>query len=170
MPISAERGAVGLWSRIALWFICLPLAICIFSLILSLFLLHGVGFGKLWFILPIFGVTMKCALPIWCLCLPVVAGVKQAQGWRMWSILAVGSLLGPFAVGLWFLILQIGGASPQPMWQGDPLMGWVGSAITGMIFALIIGVLTSSFYLIGFKILHGRSVRQSAAALRSAKI
>ncbi|HEX6771777.1 MAG TPA: hypothetical protein VF126_07110 [Acidobacteriaceae bacterium] len=161
---SAEPGAVGLWSRIGLWFVCLPLAICLFSLLLSRFLLDGVGFGKLWFMLPIFRATMKCALPIWCLCLPVVVAVKQAQGWKMWTLLPVGSLIGPLAVGIWFLLLQVGGASPQPMWQGDPLMGWVGSAITGMIFALVIGVLTSSLYLIGFKILHRRLVRRSLVA------
>ena len=158
---SAERGAVSLWVRIGLWFVCLPLAIGLFSLLLSRFLLDGVGFGKLWFILPIYWVTMKCALPIWCLCLPVVVKVKQAQGWRMWSILAAGSLIGPLAVGLWFLILQLGGATPQSMWQGDPLMGWIGSAITGMIFASIIGVLTSSLYLIGFTILHRLFARRS---------
>jgi hypothetical protein len=158
---SAGRDAVNVWIRIGLWFVCLPIAISIFSLLLSRFLLDGVGFGKLWFILPIFRVMMKSALPIWFFCVPVVVAVKHAQGWRMWTLLAVGSLIGPLAVGLWFLILQMGGAAPQPMWQGDPLMGWVGSAITGMIFALSIGVLTSSMYLIGFTILDRQFVRRS---------
>ena len=75
----------------------------------------------------------------------------------MWAIWPVGSLIGPLAIGLWFLVLQIGGANPQTMWQGDPLIGWVGSSIAGMIFALIVGVLTSSFYLVIFKALYRRS-------------
>lgn len=157
---SAERSAVSVWSRIGLWFVCLLIAIALFTLLLSLFL-NGVGFGKPWFVLPIFRVTLMCALPIWCLCLPVVAMVKQPRGWRMWTFLLIGSLIGPILVGLWFLVLQVGGATPQAMWQGDPIIGWVGSSIAGMIFALIIGVLTSGLYLIGFTILYRRSMRRS---------
>jgi hypothetical protein len=128
--------------------------------------MKGVGFAKPWFVLPIFRVTLMCALPIWCLCLPVVIAAKQAEGWKMWAILAAGSLIGPLTIGLWFLVLQIGGASPQTMWQGDPLIGWIGSSIAGMIFALIVGVLTSSFYLVTFKALYRQSVRRSVAAPR----
>ena len=84
----------------------------------------------------------------------------------MWAILPAGSLIGPLAIGLWFLVLQIGGASPQTMWQGDPLIGWVGSSIAGMIFALIVGVLTSSFYLVIFRALYRRSASRSVAASR----
>lgn len=166
MPESAERSVVSVWWRIGLWFVCLLLAIGLFSLLLSLYL-KGVGFAKLWFILPVFRVTMMCALPIWCLCLPVVIAVKQAAGWRMWTILPIGSLIGPLAVGLWFLVLQIGGASPQTMWQGDPLIGWAGSGLAGMIFAFIVGLLTSSLYVVAFSVIHRRSV---AARRRSAQI
>jgi hypothetical protein len=150
LPESAERSVMNVWWRIGLWFVCLLLAIGLFSLLLSLYL-KGVGYAKLWFVVPVFRVTMMCALPIWCLCLPVVIAAKRAEGWKMWTILPVGSLLGPLAVGLWFLVLQVGGASPQTMWQGDPLMGWVGSAIAGMIFAFVVGLLTSSLYLVIFK-------------------
>jgi hypothetical protein len=165
VPESAERSVVSVWWRIGLWFVCLLLAIGLFSLLLSLYM-KGVGFAKPWFVLPIFRVTMMCALPIWCLCLPVVIAAKQAEGWKMWAILPIGSLIGPLAIGLWFLVLQMGGASPQTMWQGDPLIGWVGSSIAGMIFALIVGVLTSSFYLVIFRALNRRSVRGSVGASR----
>jgi hypothetical protein len=163
VPESAERSVVSVWRRIGLWFVCLLLAIALFSLLLSLSM-KGVGFAKPWFVLPIFRVTLMCALPIWCVCLPFVIAAKQAEGWKMWAILPAGSLIGPLAIGFWFLVLQIGGASPQTMWQGDPLIGWVGSSIAGMIFALIVGVLTSSFYLVIFKALYRRSVRRSVAA------
>jgi hypothetical protein len=155
---SAERKVVSLWVRIGLWFVCLLVAVVLFTLLLSLFF-NGVGFGKPWFVMPIFWVTMKCALPIWCLCLPLIAAVKQPQGRKVWTILLMGSLLGPLAIGLWFLLLQLGGAAPQPLWEGDPLLGWVGSSLAGMIFAFVVGLLTSSLYLVGFSALYRRTRR-----------
>lgn len=154
MPESAERSVVSVGRRIGLWFVSLLVAAALFSVLLTLWLMMA-GSARPALAVAIFRVTMMCALPVWCLCLPVVIAVKDTTGWR--TILLSGSLIGPLLIGLWFLVLQIGGASPQTMWQGDPLIGWVGSAIAGMIFAFIVGLLTSSLYLVGFKSLHRRS-------------
>jgi hypothetical protein len=125
------------------------------------------GSAKLGLVVPVFRVTMMCALPVWILWLPMVMATKEAEGWKISTLLVGGSLIGPLAMGLWFLVLQIGGAHPQSMWQGDPLIGWAGSGIAGMIFALIVGLLTSSLYVAAFRVLHRRSV---AAGRRSAQI
>lgn len=154
VPESAERSVVSVGRRIGLWFVSLLVAAALFSVLLTLWLMMA-GSARPALAVAIFRVTMMCALPVWCLCLPVVIAVKDTTGWR--TILLSGSLIGPLLIGLWFLVLQIGGASPQTMWQGDPLIGWVGSAIAGMIFAFIVGLLTSSLYLVGFKSLHRRS-------------
>ena len=164
MPESAERRVVSVWWRIGLWFVSLLVAAALFSVLLTLWLMMG-GSARSGLAVSIFRVTMMCALPVWCLCLPVVIAVKNTTGWR--TILLSGSLIGPLLMGLWFLVLQIGGASPQTMWQGDPLIGWLGSAIAGMVFAFIVGLLTSSLYLVVFRSLYRRSV---APSRRSAQI
>jgi hypothetical protein len=165
VPETTKRSVVSVGRRIGIWFVCLLLAAALFSLVLSLFV-NSAGLDKLWLILPIFRVTMMCALPIWCLCLPLVIAVRDADGWKIWTILLSGSLIGPLLVGLWFLLLQMGGANPQMLWQGTPLTGWAGSSIAGMFFAFIVGLLTSSLYLVALKVLHRRS---TAACRRPAQ-
>jgi hypothetical protein len=166
MPESAERSVVSVGRRIGLWFVSLLVAVTLFSLLLSLWWTIA-GSAKIGVALSIFRITMMCALPVWCLCLPVVMMVKEAAGWSVWTILLIGTLMGPLLIGLWFLVLQVGGANQQAIWQGDPLMGWAGSGIAGMIFALIVGLLTSCFYVVVFRALHRRSM---AAYRRSAQI
>ena len=163
MPESAERRVVSVWWRIGLWFVSLLIAAALFSVLLTLWLMMG-GSARSGLAVSIFRVTMMCALPVWCLCLPVVIALKDLAGWRSWTILLSGSLIGPLLMGLWFLVLQIGGASPQTMWEGDPLIGWLGSSIAGMIFAFIVGLLTSSLYLLFFTILHRRSLEASRSS------
>jgi hypothetical protein len=163
VPESADRRVASVWWRIGLWFVSLLVAAALFSVLLTLWLMTG-GSARPGSAVAIFRVTMMCALPVWCLCLPVVIALKDVAGWRSWTILLSGSLIGPLLMGLWFLVLQIGGASPQTMWQGDPLMGWVGSSVAGMIFAFIVGLLTSSLYVAAFKILYRRSLAVSRSS------
>jgi hypothetical protein len=159
---SAGHSTLSTGRRVALWFVSLLTAVAFFSVFLSLWLTTADS-GKAGLIVPIFRMTMMCALPIWCLCLPLVIVMKSLEGWRMWTILLTGSLLGPLLVGLWFLLLQMGGASQPMVSQGDPQLGWAGSSIAGMIFAFIVGLLTSSTYLMGIK-LHRRSVADHRSA------
>ncbi len=157
MPESAKHSVVSVRRRIAVWFVCLLVAVALFSLVLSFFM-NSVGLDKLWLVVPIFRVTMMCALPIWCLCLPVVIALKDAEGSKMWTILLSGSLIGPLSVGLWFLLLQLGDANPQVLSQGGRLTGWAGSGMAGMFFAFVVGLLTSSLYLVALRILHRRAM------------
>ena len=53
------------------------------------------------------GVTMTLALPIWCLYLPFVIALKDAEEWRIWIILFSGILIGPASLASWGLILQL---------------------------------------------------------------
>ena len=113
-------------------------------------------------IFPIIRVTVIFALPVWCLYLPVVIAVKDAEGQRIWAILFSGTLIGPLAMFLWSLILLLRGFNQKAVWLSDPLLGSLGGGIASMIFALIVGFLTTSFYVVGLKILYRRSVaRQS---------
>jgi hypothetical protein len=95
------------------------------------------------------------AIPVWCLYLPFVIALKDAEGRRRWIILLSGILMGPTSLALWGLTLQLRGADPHNIWQGDPLIGLGG--IAAMIFAAIVGFLTTSFYLIALRVLRRRT-------------
>jgi hypothetical protein len=103
----------------------------------------------------IFRVAMTFALPVWCLYLPVVIALKDAEEGRIWTILFSGILIGPASLALWGLILQLRGGDAHQIWHGDPLVGLGG--IAAITFALIVGFLTTSFYVIALRILHRRS-------------
>ena len=136
---------MNIFTRIGLWLGSLLLAVTLFSL------LSGLLFSSIFSLrgaLLIFRVTLIFAFPVWCLCLPFVVAFKDAEAGRIRPILLSGTLIGPAAVGLWCLILQLKGA--RAIWQGDPLIGVGGSL--GMIFALIVGFLATSFYVIALKI------------------
>lgn len=139
--------------RIGLWFGSLLLSVTIFSLLLTV-LFSGPGFFRVGTILVVFRVTMRFALPVWCLYLPFVIALKDAEERRIWIILVTGSLIGPTWLVLWGLMRQLSGGDPAKIWHGDPLAFGMGGA---MIFALIVGFLTSSFHVIGLKALHHRS-------------
>ena len=102
--------------------------------------------------LPVFHVTMVFALPVWCLYLPFVIVLKDAEARRIWAILFSGILIGPASLAFWCLILQIRGRDPYTIWHGDPLIGLGG--IAAMICALIVGFLTTSLYLLALRVLH----------------
>lgn len=153
---SAGYRPLGTGRRIGLWLVSLLIAVAFFSVFLSLCLTvaGSNGFGL---VLPVFRMTMMCALPIWCLCIPLVIAMKNAEGWRGWTVLLVGSFIGPLLVGLWFLLLELGGANQQPItWQGESFSGRTGSSLAGMLFALIVGLLTTSLYLLSIRLLHRR--------------
>jgi hypothetical protein len=139
--------------RIGLWFGSLLLSVTLFSLLFNV-LFSGPGFFRVGTVLLIFRVTLIFALPVWCLYLPFVIALKNAEERRIWTILVSGILIGPASLVLWSLILQLRGGDPDTIWQGDPLAFGVSGV---MIFALIVGFLTTSFYVIALKVLHHRS-------------
>jgi hypothetical protein len=96
---------------------------------------------------------MIFALPVACLYLPFVIALKDAEGRRIWTILLCGILIGPAVPGLLGLFLQLRGQlrgeDVTKVWQGEPLTGLgLGS---GMIYALIVGFLTTVCYVIAMK-------------------
>lgn len=135
--------------RIGLWFGSLLLSVALFCLLFSLLFSRGVA------IFPLFRVTMRFALPAWCLYLPLVIALKDADEGRIRALLFIGILIGPASVVLWSLILQLSGSNPLTIWHGDPLTGVGG--ISGSIFALIVGTLTTCFYVTALKVFYRRS-------------
>ena len=144
MLISGASNLTNVLRRIGLWFGSLLLSITLFSVLFSR---ASVSL--------IFPVTMMFALPVWCLYLPFVIALKNAEERRIWIILFSGILIGPASLALWCFILQLEGGDPHRIWQGDPLFGIGG--IAGMISAMIVGFLTTSIYVIALKVLHRRS-------------
>jgi hypothetical protein len=132
------------FSRVALWFGSVILSVAVFSVLLS----RGTG------VLFIFRVALMFALPVWCLYLPFVFALKDAEGRRIWIILVSGVLIGPASLALLGLVQQLRGGDPQKIWQGDPLIG--GTPLL-MISASVVGFLTTAFYAIALKALHRRS-------------
>ncbi|HZD47373.1 MAG TPA: hypothetical protein VE178_01395 [Silvibacterium sp.] len=160
MPEHGERGSLNVLRRIGLWFASLLLAVALFCLFFSLIFMAS-PFFTAGSILPVLRVTMIFALPVWCLYLPVVIAVKDAEERRIWTILLTGTLIGPLAMFLWSLILLLRGFSQKDVWLGDPLLGGLGGCIGSMTLALIVGFLTTSFYVIALKILHRVSTASS---------
>lgn len=137
--------------RICLWFGALLLSVTLFSALFP----KVAGDFRTVPVLLIFRLTMMFALPVWCLSLPLVIGLKDAEGYRAWAIFASGTLIGPGLLALWSFYLQVAGGDPHEIWHGDPLTGLGG--IAAILFALILGILTSSLYVISLKTLHRRA-------------
>jgi hypothetical protein len=146
-PTDPQHGIVILmstFSRIGLSFGSLLFSAILFSLCLT-------GLFRAGTFLPIVYVTMVFALPVWCLYLPLVIALKDAEA-RRWTILLSGILIGPASLALWCLILQLRGGDASTVWHGDPLTGVGGLA--AIICALIVGFLTTSLYLLALRVLH----------------
>ena len=100
--------------RMALAFACTLLAFGVFAIWVvvptavrygSKYALPGVQ------ILPVY---LFFALPGWFLALPLVIYFKNANGWRIWAILAIGTAIGPC-----FLLCLALIAAGKINWQGD---------------------------------------------------
>jgi hypothetical protein len=130
---------MNVFGRIGLWFGCLLFSVTLFSL----------GWGAAAY--GVFRLTMIFALPVACLYLPFVIALKDAEGRRIWTILLSGILIGPAVPGLLGLFVQLRGQlrgeDVQKVWQGEFGLG-LGS---GMIYASIVGFLTTVCYVIALK-------------------
>jgi hypothetical protein len=111
---------------------------------------------------------MMFAFPVWCLYLPFVIALKDAEERRMWITLVSGILIGPASVALWGLILLRRGGDPHEIWYGDPLLCALGGIGAGMVFALIVGFLTISSYVIALKVLYRPSTASQGRIWRGA--
>jgi hypothetical protein len=127
--------------NIGLWFLSLLLSVGLFSLI---YVRHGLASFAF-----VFRITMVFALPVACLYLPIVIMLRDAEEGRMRIIVVTGVLIGPISLVLWGLILVARGE--PSVWQGDVLgLGLVAA----IIFASIVGFLTTMFYFVALKLIH----------------
>jgi hypothetical protein len=127
-----------------LWFLALLLSVSLFSSIYGR--LYGLGS-----FIFVFRITMIFALPVACLCLPVVIAMRdRKEGTRI--IVAAGSLIGPVCLVLWGVLREARGV--QAAWSSDGI-GF--SIITVLILASIVGCLTTIFYIIALKLFRGLS-------------
>jgi hypothetical protein len=60
-------------------------------------------------------------------------------------------------MALWGLVLEWTGGDTHTIWHGDPLTGVGG--LVAMLFAFIVGSLTTFFYVFGLKATHRRRTR-----------
>ena len=142
--------------RISLSFGSLLLSVTLFTLLFGRFINRFEPF-RAGLLLFIFRVTMMFALPVWCLYLPFMLALKDAAERRIWTILLIGSLIGPASLALWGLILQLRGGNPDKIWYGDPLLGVLGGVAAAMVYALIVGFLTTCLYVIALRVFFSRS-------------
>ena len=152
MIISGMSNSMNALRRVGLSLGCLLLSVTLFSLLFILILPFGAGAVPL-----VFRVAIMFAIPVWCLYLPFVIAPKDAEGWRIWIILLSGILIGPTSLALLVLISQLRGFDAHVIWQDDPLLGVLGGLAAMMIYALIVGFLTTSFDVIALKVLRRRN-------------
>jgi hypothetical protein len=100
---------------------------------------------------------MKFALPVAFLYLPVV--ITQREEGRMLVIAGSGIVIGPAAMAVLGLILVLLG-KPHVM-EGDPLAPFGLVAI--LIFAFIVGTLTTILYITALKLTHHLTSRRVLA-------
>jgi len=127
--------------NIGLWFLSVLLSVGIFSLVCAAFD-WGVAASD-------FRITMKFALPVACLYLPVVITRRDAAKWRMLVIAGSGIVIGPAFIVLLALIAALRG-KPDVI-KGDPL-GF--GLVACLIFAFIVGSLTTALYITALKLVH----------------
>jgi hypothetical protein len=152
--ISSSTKWADTLRRIGLSFGSLLLSVTVFSALFGL-LFSGTGFFRAETVLLIFRVTFLFALPVWCLYLPFVIALKDAEEGRIRTIVVSGFLIGPAALVLWGLLLQMRGGDADAIWHGDPLaFGMIGNVAC----ALVVGFLTTSVYVIALKIFHHQSL------------
>ena len=149
---------MGAFRRIGLSFGLLTLSIALFSLFFSLRFHVSLSSSPILFssssFLLVFNLTLKAAFPIWLLCLPFVVALKDAEEWRFWTILAIGTLIKPIYLAFEGFILQLQGEDMVTIWRGDR----IGPGIEQrMMFAFFIGLLTTSFYVIILRHVRRRS-------------
>lgn len=136
--------------RVGLWLVSFLLADFCFSLFFGFYSVH-ISVAAAFFIY-----TLMYASPAWCLYLPVVIAFKDAEGRRIWTILSVGILVGPLSLVLWSVADRLHSVNAWRTGLWDSIEAF--PAIF-LVFAAIVGSLTTCAYVYGLKILHRRRMR-----------
>jgi hypothetical protein len=133
-------------TRIVLWALSLCLSIGIFSVSWSMVVVNEIRSVPV-----VLRATTRLALPVWLFCLPFVIIPKGPSLRKYWTLLLLtGTLIGPVAMGVNAIVALNKGVDAHTVWYGDPLIG-IGVA-WAMIYATIVGFLTSMFYVIALKL------------------
>jgi hypothetical protein len=119
----------------ALAFGCMLLAIAILGVISTAS--SAIRYGRMPTLLSIeaWSVFLLFAFPGWVLALPFVILFENADGWRTWAILAIGTAIGPCFILTWTLI-DSGG---RIAWQGNSF---------AIVMSLLVGFLTTALYVL----------------------
>jgi hypothetical protein len=160
MVIAPAGKSSDVLTRLGLWFGSLVLSTTLFVVLSTM--LNGSAGYKISAIPFVFRATITYAFPVWFLCLPFVIAFKDAEKQRFWILLLGGTLIGPVSMALWSLTLQVRGEDPHMVWYGDPLAGIGGFAC--MIFALIVGFLAISIYLVSLRMFRRSSTQFTHSA------
>jgi hypothetical protein len=148
--MNLAKSLVNTLKRTCLWIGSLFLSVTFFSL------LFGLLQSNLSTAPVIFRVTMLLALPVWCLYLPFVILIKDAEQQRSWVLLVSGILIGPATIACVALVSQLRGGDVETIWKGDPLTGL--GAGSGMIYGAVVGFITTVIiYVIALKTFTRRS-------------
>ena len=91
---------------------------------------HGYRFALL--TLQFLPAYLILGFPGWVSALPFVLLFKDAKGWRCWTILTIGTILGPLVIFTWCMLTPVGFS-----WRTDG---------SGIVMSLCIGFLTIAFY------------------------
>ncbi len=130
--------------NIGLWFLSVLVSVGLFSLAFDGF--ENESLKAWWFV---FRITMKFALPVACLYLPIVITQRDAEEGRMRVIAGSGIVIGPAFILLLALIAALRG---QPdVIKGDPLAFGL---VACLIFAFIVGSVTTILYITALKLVH----------------
>ena len=130
---------MSLFIRIGLWLASLLISVSLFSLItVPIFAGPGYRGGSFFFI---FKATVICAGPAWLGFLLLVARFKNAEGRRFWILLASGILIGPASL----CVAGLFGPLSDPLGPSTEAL---------FLFALIVGSLTTLFYVLALKFAH----------------
>lgn len=142
---------VRIFRRVGLWFGSFIISVTLSSLLCCL---SNLSLGSC---SGVFLFTTVLALPAWFLYLPFVLALKDAEEGRIWTILTIGTLIGPAYLAVFGVIMQLRGGNVHRIWQGD---GGIDLGIVQSLpFALAVGFLTTGLYVIGLKVIHRRATR-----------
>jgi len=133
LPLARE-GCTTTARRIALAFFCMLLAFAIFATLGTVPLAVRYGLRYALPTVQLLPVYLLFSIFGWFLALPFVILFKNADGWRTWAILVIGTAIGPCLFLGWPLI-----AYGEINWQGDG-----GAALM----SFFIGFLTTTFYVL----------------------
>lgn len=137
--------AVGALKRVGFSLGALLVSVTLFSILLPL--IPG-QLGRLGPFPFTFLATLVFALPVWCLYLPFILKLKDAEGRRRWVILSTGTLIGPVATGLAAVVFLLNTVGLQRIIYGTGDLRAIG-ALMG--FAFFVGCLTSAFYVLALR-------------------